>query len=75
MFPFLLLASSSGFMVKHFPLHILDEEIPHYLENQEFSKQHDGYYRVLIVGDSTAKAAYLPAISQLTRIIFLLVEQ
>ena len=61
MFPFLLLASCSGFMVKHFPLHVLDEEIPYYLENQEFSKQHDGYYRVLIMGDSTAKAAYLPA--------------
>lgn len=44
-----------------FPLRFYDGEYSWYEENKEYSISHDGFTRVLILGDSVAKAAYLPS--------------
>lgn len=47
-------------MIGNFPVMFLDGEYPAYIENKEYSNNHNEYARILIMGDSTAKAAWLP---------------
>ena len=42
------------------PLNYLDGEAAWYYENNEFSKNHKEYVRILIIGDSVAKAGFHP---------------
>lgn len=59
LFPFFVLCPIA---VKYMPMRFLDYEYSSYLQNQEWAngKGHDTYARILIMGDSTAKASWLP---------------
>ena len=43
-----------------FPMHFMDVEYARYLQNKDWGNEHEGYYRILIMGDSEAKSAWLP---------------
>lgn len=47
-------------LIPLFPMQILDGEYAWYRQNQDWSEKHEQYCRVLIMGDSIAKAAWLP---------------
>jgi hypothetical protein len=52
----------SGLLIKIFPMRFLDEEYALYRENKDYAKGHNQYSRVLILGDSVAKADWLPTL-------------
>ena len=54
-FPLVLAVSMSCF-----PMWLLDDEYAYYRQNKEYGQGHDGYCRVLILGDSSVKAALHP---------------
>lgn len=47
-------------LVGNFPMRFLDEDYAMYLQNREYRKSHKEYTRVLLMGDSVAKAAWYP---------------
>ena len=47
--------------IRFFPMNYGDDELPYYLWNSDVTNQNDTrYYSTLILGDSSANAAYLP---------------
>ena len=59
--PFIVLSIIVPIMLSNFPLRFYDEEFGWYQQNKDYAESHADYCRVLIMGDSTAKAAWLPA--------------
>jgi hypothetical protein len=49
-------------LMNEFPLRFFDGEYSLYQQNKDYSYNHDEYCRVLIMGDSTSKAAWLPTL-------------
>lgn len=47
-------------LIQLFPMQIMDGEYAWYRQNKDWSEEHEQYCRVLIMGDSAAKAAWLP---------------
>ena len=48
-------------IINKYPMKFMDEEYAYYQQNKDYSEMSSGYSRILILGDSTAKAAWLPA--------------
>ena len=54
--PFICMSLAVGL----FPLKFMDNECAQYYQNREYAEFHEDYCRVLIIGDSLAKAGWMP---------------
>ena len=58
--PIMLLAIAIPICLSKAPMRYYDEEYAWFYQNKEYSQRHKDYCRVLIMGDSVAKASWLP---------------
>lgn len=50
-------------LISHFPMRFFDEDYPMFIQNKEYGmRRHENAARILIMGDSTAKASWLPSL-------------